>query len=91
MGIHNLAIVIPQFAVSTTSQRPRPRTDGQVALIASVIFQIADGGSPTEVPGFAGDKVPATDKTGVAWVLRFGGLMASVSLRLTIPASTAKT
>ncbi|WOO78881.1 General alpha-glucoside permease [Vanrija pseudolonga] len=60
MGIHNLAIVFPQFIV---------------ALVASVIFRVADGD--------AGDSAPAFDevfkaKTGVAWVLRFGGLMALV-------------
>ncbi|ORY25239.1 major facilitator superfamily domain-containing protein [Naematelia encephala] len=58
MGIHNLAIVFPQFII---------------ALVASVIFKLADGESEVRPTG-AG----AANKTGVAWVLRFGGLMALV-------------
>lgn len=42
--------------------------------MASVIFKLADG----EVGTTDGSANPA-DKTGVAWVLRFGGLMALVS------------
>lgn len=79
MGIHNLAIVLPQFII---------------ALVASVIFKLADGdkevqnagslllfgdgdsGSPGS--GGGGGTAPYVDKTGVAWVLRFGGVMALV-------------
>jgi len=55
LGIHNLAIVLPQFLV---------------AIISSAIFRVvdeqdADGGENTYL-----------GRNGVAWVLRFGGLMA---------------
>jgi len=50
LGIHNLAIVIPQFLM---------------ALIASLIFRLTRGGDD------------------VAWVLRFGGIMALGSAVLT--------
>lgn len=72
MGIHNLAIVFPQFIV-----RPRPAaaTDEQVALVASLIFKLADG-EPSVTPN--GEGSDAAGKNGVAWVLRFGGLMALV-------------
>ncbi|KAL7419823.1 hypothetical protein Q5752_005739 [Cryptotrichosporon argae] len=60
MGIHNLAIVFPQFII---------------AVVASVIFRLADGEQPP-TEGFADGARHA--KTGVAWVLRFGGLMAFV-------------
>lgn len=69
MGIHNLAIVFPQFIVSSwkdTQLRP------EIALVASFIFRLADAepnGKPT------GEYV---SKNSVAWVLRFGGLMALV-------------
>lgn len=74
MGIHNLAIVLPQFII---------------AIVASIIFRIADGDNntssfdppPTAPPGgtHPDPTVPAYhEKSGVAWVLRFGGLMALI-------------
>lgn len=48
--------------------------DEQVAIVASIIFKLADTHpdiQPTEGEGGG--------KNGVAWVLRFGGLMALVS------------
>jgi hypothetical protein len=57
-------------------------TDGQVAIVASIIFKLADTHpdiQPTEGEG---------GKNGVAWVLRFGGLMALVS-RHSFPANQA--
>jgi solute carrier family 45 protein 1/2/4 len=72
MGIHNLAIVLPQFII---------------AIVASIIFKLADGGKDvTDAAGFMGDSDDPggpgaphyVDRTGVAWVLRFGGLMALV-------------
>lgn len=61
MGIHNLAIVFPQFIV---------------ALVASIIFRVADGEAGDSSPALLDEVFKA--KTGVAWVLRFGGLMALV-------------
>lgn len=55
----------------------------QIAVVASIIFKLADGDAPPS-GGFAeGD--PHRPKTGVAWVLRFGGLMALVSSRCVLP------
>ncbi|KAK1920805.1 major facilitator superfamily domain-containing protein [Papiliotrema laurentii] len=59
MGIHNLAIVFPQFII---------------ALVASVIFKLADGDDAVQPTG----DPPQAGRTGVAWVLRFGGLMALI-------------
>ncbi|RDB22586.1 General alpha-glucoside permease [Hypsizygus marmoreus] len=56
LGIHNLAIVLPQFIV---------------ALVTSAIFRIVDGTSPNATT----DHSTYLGKTGVGWVLRFGGLM----------------
>lgn len=74
MGIHNLAIVLPQFII---------------AIVASIIFRLADGPGnakslepPQTSPpdhGGGGTTDPIWHpKTGVAWVLRFGGLMALI-------------
>lgn len=65
MGIHNLAIVIPQFII---------------AIIASIIFKIADGDKACGLAGPGGEPVPEPYRgpTGVSWVLRFGGLMALI-------------
>lgn len=52
LGIHNLALVLPQFAV---------------ALLASLIFRMTSTPAHGTAPGRDGD---------VAWVLRFGALMA---------------
>ncbi|BEI80167.1 hypothetical protein CcaverHIS002_0106960 [Cutaneotrichosporon cavernicola] len=58
MGIHNLAIVFPQFLI---------------AIVASIIFKVVDGDLPPDhlEPEFR-------ERTGVSWVLRFGGLAALV-------------
>ncbi|ORX36430.1 major facilitator superfamily domain-containing protein [Kockovaella imperatae] len=54
MGIHNLAIVFPQFII---------------AIVASLIFKWTDG---------TDTNAEYSSKPGVAWVLRFGGLMALI-------------
>jgi len=59
MGIHNLAIVFPQFII---------------AVVASIIFKLADGDSAKP----AGEGPQTGARNGVAWVLRFGGLMALI-------------
>ncbi|KAH7887635.1 hypothetical protein F5I97DRAFT_1861745 [Phlebopus sp. FC_14] len=81
LGIHNLAIVMPQFII---------------ALVASAIFRIvdesvaSDPAFPAPTPNFVnatysdpvfnslssglGDHTTYFGKSGVAWVLRFGGL-----------------
>lgn len=59
LGIHNLAIVLPQFLV---------------ALIASLIFRVTSHAPSKHRPGDDGD---------VAWVLRFGAVMALVAAALT--------
>ncbi|KIR32051.1 hypothetical protein I352_05680 [Cryptococcus deuterogattii MMRL2647] len=64
MGIHNLAIVFPQFII---------------AVVASIIFKLADSQQPDVQPTLPETSGPHDqDKNGVAWVLRFGGLMAFV-------------
>lgn len=60
LGIHNLAIVFPQFIV---------------ALVSSAIFRAVDA----HVDGDPNNHNTYYGKTGVAWVLRFGGLCAIVS------------
>jgi len=70
LGIHNLAIVMPQFII---------------AVVASLIFRIVDESDPPQAPhpegvllnlvsGGLGDHTTYFGKNGVAWVLRFGGL-----------------
>ncbi|KAI6034373.1 MFS general substrate transporter [Pisolithus microcarpus] len=71
LGIHNLAIVTPQFII---------------ALVASAIFHVVDEtGSPVAIPDpnpslgdGLGGHTTYYGKNGVAWVLRFGGLCALV-------------
>ncbi|KAI6130412.1 MFS general substrate transporter [Pisolithus croceorrhizus] len=71
LGIHNLAIVMPQFII---------------ALVASAIFHVVDeAGSPVAMPDPSpslgdglGGHTTYYGKNGVAWVLRFGGLCALV-------------
>lgn len=60
LGIHNLAIVFPQFIV---------------ALVSSAIFRAVDA----DVDDDPNNHNTYYGKTGVAWVLRFGGLCAIVS------------
>jgi solute carrier family 45 protein 1/2/4 len=74
MGIHNLAIVFPQFIVSSLLFRLVWLIIIQVAIVASVIFKLADT-HPDVQPTEGGQ---GGGKNGVAWVLRFGGLMALV-------------
>jgi len=73
LGIHNLAIVFPQFII---------------ALVSSVIFRVVDG-------SVEGDPIDNKylGKTGVAWVLRFGGLctlIGAVIARMVPPTPTEK-
>ncbi|KAG6833887.1 hypothetical protein H0H87_007898 [Tephrocybe sp. NHM501043] len=75
LGIHNLAIVMPQFIV---------------ALVTSAIFRIVDGGAPV---GHLLDDNRYYGKTGVGWVLRFGGvctLLAALIVRKVPPTPTEK-
>jgi len=72
LGIHNLAIVIPQFLV---------------ALVASTIFNIVDS---VEDPN---DHNTYLGKSGVGWVLRFGGLCTlagALVARMVPPTKTEK-
>ncbi|KAJ3563370.1 hypothetical protein NP233_g8982 [Leucocoprinus birnbaumii] len=59
LGIHNLAIVAPQFIV---------------AIVNSIIFRIVDESANITSGGGGGSTYYG--KTGVGWVLRFGGLCA---------------
>ena len=82
MGIHNLAIVFPQFLVSllnlpTTRREALISPLEQIAVIASLIFKWVDGEEPA-TGGFV--KRHHAQTSGVAWTLRFGGLMAIVSV-----------
>ncbi|KAN0064842.1 hypothetical protein ACQY0O_001899 [Thecaphora frezii] len=68
LGIHNLAIVAPQFVV---------------AIISALIFSAAEKGKGRLGPILMAPEIVATLQSadgrpaeGVAWVLRFGGLMA---------------
>jgi solute carrier family 45 protein 1/2/4 len=67
LGIHNLAIVMPQFII---------------AIVSSVIFRIVDESAPVLDPSPSPDLEPDHNtylgKNGVAWVLRFGGLCALI-------------
>jgi len=72
LGIHNLAIVMPQFIV---------------ALVTSTIFRIVDGDGPVD----SGSTY--LGKTGVGWVLRFGGccaLIGALVVRRVPPTPTEK-
>lgn len=73
MGIHNLAIVFPQFLI---------------AIIASFIFQWADGEGPI-TGGFVRRHHAQT--SGVSWTLRFGGLMAIVGALICRKVAPTKT
>lgn len=73
MGIHNLAIVFPQFLI---------------AVIASLIFKWVDG----EAPATGGlVKQHHAQTSGVAWTLRFGGLMAVVGALICRKVAPTKT
>ncbi|KAJ3921497.1 hypothetical protein F5877DRAFT_35869 [Lentinula edodes] len=95
LGVHNLAIVMPQFVVRSTiscvskSSILKDRTH-QVAVVTSIIFRIADGNTVVE----GGDESDAYfGKNGVAWVLRFGGvctLVGAVIARMVPPTPTEK-
>ncbi|KAJ3896085.1 major facilitator superfamily domain-containing protein [Lentinula edodes] len=95
LGVHNLAIVMPQFVVRSTiscvskSSILKDRTH-QVAVVTSIIFRIADGNTVVE----GGDESNAYfGKNGVAWVLRFGGvctLVGAVIARMVPPTPTEK-
>ncbi|GMK54571.1 hypothetical protein CspeluHIS016_0111570 [Cutaneotrichosporon spelunceum] len=72
MGIHNLAIVFPQFVI---------------AVVASIIFKVVDGDLPP-------DHLESEfhERTGVSWVLRFGGLaaLAGAALCRRVPPTRAE-
>jgi len=77
LGIHNLAIVMPQFIVSLILFHTAPVfTLSKIAVVASVIFRIVDESGPDATPSPGADLGHNTylGKNGVAWVLRFGGL-----------------
>ncbi|KAJ3869435.1 major facilitator superfamily domain-containing protein [Lentinula novae-zelandiae] len=95
LGVHNLAIVMPQFVVSSTMScvsKSSILKDSfhQVAVVTSIIFRIADGNTVVE----GGDESDAYfGKNGVAWVLRFGGvctLVGAVIARMVPPTPTEK-
>lgn len=74
LGIHNLAIVMPQFIV---------------AIVTSAIFRIVDESSVK----FAADGNTYYGKSGVGWVLRFGGLctlFGAIIARMVPPTPTEK-
>ena len=75
LGIHNLAIVFPQFVVSRFFTRNFFQTFFQVAIVASLIFKIAD--AAVEADPATADNV-YYGRTGVGWVLCFGGISAFV-------------
>ncbi|KAF8974437.1 hypothetical protein BDZ97DRAFT_1646725 [Flammula alnicola] len=78
LGIHNLAIVMPQFIV---------------ALASSVIFRVVDGDQPSSLQSLAEVPNNYFGKNGVAWVLRFGGLctlIGAVFARRVAPTPTEK-
>nr|XP_019012384.1 solute carrier family 45, member 1/2/4 [Kwoniella pini CBS 10737]OCF51165.1 solute carrier family 45, member 1/2/4 [Kwoniella pini CBS 10737] len=74
MGIHNLAIVFPQFII---------------AVVASIIFKLADQELDV-IPSFSSSE-EGGGKNGVAWVLRFGGLMALVGALISRKVPPTKT
>ena len=47
----------------------------QVALVTSAIFRIVDGNSPVDT-----GRTTYLGKTGVGWVLRFGGFCALIGV-----------
>lgn len=82
LGIHNLAIVMPQFII---------------ALVSSMIFRIVDESTPVSThppsPDLEPDHNTYLGKNGVAWVLRFGGLCAligAVACRMVPPTKTER-
>ncbi|KAF9451657.1 MFS general substrate transporter [Macrolepiota fuliginosa MF-IS2] len=77
LGIHNLAIVAPQFIV---------------AVINSIIFRIVDE-SGKDLSGGGNTGEAYYGKTGVGWVLRFGGLctlFGAVVARMVPPTPTER-
>jgi len=93
LGIHNLAIVMPQFIVSGARSRFRVHflIPSQVAIVTSIIFKLVDGDPRTESLA----ELPNTylGKNGVAWVLRFGGLstlFGAIFARMVPPTATEK-
>ena len=95
LGIHNLAIVMPQFIVRFLSRLITfwTLTTVQVALASSAIFRIVDGESPSTLQMLADLPNTYFGKNGVAWVLRFGGfctLIGAVFARMVPPTPTEK-
>jgi solute carrier family 45 protein 1/2/4 len=92
LGIHNLAIVTPQFIVCSKFDHVSRSLliPFQVALVTSAIFRAVDGSPPVEGPG-KGDTYYG--HFGVAWVLRFGGLctlFGALIARMVPPTPTEK-
>lgn len=95
LGIHNLAIVMPQLIVCLVCLLITFRTlqSVQVALASSAIFRIVDGDSPSTLQLLADLPNTYFGKNGVAWVLRFGGfctLIGAVFARMVPPTPTEK-
>lgn len=93
LGLHNLAIVMPQFIVSGARSRFRVHLliPSQVAVVTSIIFKLVDGNPRTASLA----ELPNTylGKNGVAWVLRFGGLctlFGAIFARMVSPTPTEK-
>lgn len=95
LGIHNLAIVMPQFIVCLVCLLITFRTlqSVQVALASSAIFRIVDGDSPSTLQLLADLPNTYFGKNGVAWVLRFCGfctLIGAVFAQMVPPTPTEK-
>lgn len=88
LGIHNLAIVMPQFIVGVIlvclARAHTMSHAQQIAIVASIIFRIVDESAPSNplpsplpenvfASGGLDDHTTYYGKNGVAWVLRFGG------------------
>lgn len=90
LGIHNLAIVMPQFIVCLNAvQLSTSHTFIQVAIVTSAIFRMVDESTVK----LAGDGNTYYGKNGVAWVLRFGGLctlFGAIIARMVPPTPTEK-
>lgn len=78
LGIHNLAIVSPQFIVSSYLLLPQSHLNGltvcdspQTAIVAAIIFKVAEVASHNP----SGKSRGLESDTDVVWVLRFGAVM----------------
>ena len=98
LGIHNLAIVSPQFIVSFRTQTEVMDVRAyclnycflpQTAIVAAIIFKISELTSQSPYRKAHGIESGAD----VVWVLRFGGVMTLVSVFLSryVPAPPSET